>query len=89
MAWKIKFAESVRKSMEKLEPQVRKRLRTFIEKRLVCLEDPRSIGRSLKGCDLWRYRVGDFRLICEICDRELIVLVVLVGDRKHVYRKLK
>jgi len=89
VTWRIEYAKSARKSVEKLEPGVRKRLRAFIETRLAHLEDPRWIGRSLKGRDLWRYRVGDFRLICEIRDRELVILVILVGDRKHVYRKLK
>jgi len=82
------FAKSVRKSVEKLEPRVRKRLRAFVEQRLARLDHPRQIGRPLKGQDLWRYRVGDFRVICEIRDQELVILVVLIGDRKRVYRKL-
>jgi mRNA interferase RelE/StbE len=52
------------------------------------LDDPRQTGKALKGPlgDLWRYRVGDYRIICDIQDRVLIVLVLQIGNRREVYR---
>lgn len=59
-----------------------------MDERVVPLKDARSSGKALVGAlgELWRYRVGDYRLICEIRDRELLVLVVQVGNRREVYR---
>lgn len=88
MGWTIEYAASARKAVRKLAPQVRSRLRAFLEQRVAGLDDPRQLRRALKGKHLWRYRVGDFRVICELQDSELVVLVILVGDRKSVYRRL-
>lgn len=89
MAWTVRYAVSVRKSVQKLDPQVRQRIRSFLESRLVSLEDPRQLGKPLTGnwTDLWRYRVGHYRIICELHDEELVVLVVRIGHRSTVYKK--
>ena len=63
----------------------------FLRNRIVKLDDPRSLGKSLKGSkfeDLWRYRVGDYRIITHIEDDILTILVVTIGNRKDVYRAL-
>ncbi len=88
MAWTIEYAESVQKTVCKLETQERQRIRTFLEKRLANLADLRSIGKSLSGslASLWRYRVGDYRIIARIEDDRMVVLVVRIGHRKAVYR---
>ncbi len=88
MTWQIKYLASVQKTVRKLDPQTRQRLHNFLEKRIASLEDPRMIGKALKGgeIDLWRYRVGDFRIVCELRDQELVVLVVRLGHRREVYR---
>ena len=88
MAWTIEYAESVRKTVRKLETQQRQRIRTFLEERLASLGDPRSIGKSLSGslAGLWRYRVGDYRVIARIEDERMVILVVRIGPRKAVYR---
>nr|WP_156584143.1 type II toxin-antitoxin system RelE/ParE family toxin [Agrobacterium vitis] len=81
--------QSVQKTVRKLDPQTRKRLRDFLEQRLLEAEDPRQIGKALKGSQLgeyWRYRVGDYRVICDIQDQRLVVLVVEIGHRSDVYR---
>nr|WP_156557398.1 MULTISPECIES: type II toxin-antitoxin system RelE/ParE family toxin [Rhizobium/Agrobacterium group] len=81
--------QSVQKTVRKLDPQTRKRLRDFLEQRLLEAEDPRQIGKALKGSQLgqyWRYRVGDYRVICDIQDQRLVVLVVEIGHRSGVYR---
>ena len=87
--WTIEYLASVRKDVRKLDPQVRQRLRDFLERRVADLEDPRSLGEPLKGSQLgefWKYRMGDYRIICAIEDARLVVLVVRIGNRREVYR---
>lgn len=88
MTWRIKYARSVQKTVKKLHPRVRQRLRDYLENRIAQLDDPRQVGKPLKGQDseLWRYRVGDYRIICEIQNNTLVVLVIRIGHRKEVYR---
>mgnify|MGYP003450892035 CR=1 FL=1 len=76
MTWVIQYLSSVKKDTDKLDPQVKRRIKDFLENRIACLEDPRSVGESLKGTlsEFWKYRVGDYRIICEIKDNELIIL---------------
>ena len=62
---------------------------TFLLERVATLDDPRSIGEALKGSKLgqfWKYWVGDYRIISNIEDGELLILVVKIGNRKAVYR---
>ena len=91
MAWQIKLTESARKSLVKLDKQVARRLTQFLRERIAVLDDPRSTGKALTGAifgSYWRYRVGDYRLICDIQDGELCVLVIEIGNRKEVYQQL-
>ena len=88
MAWTIEYARSARKSVEKLDPQARKNIRRYLEERIAGMDDPRTSGKALHGLlgGLWRYRVGDYRIVCEIQDQRLIVLVLTVGHRRNVYQ---
>ena len=88
MTWTVEYARSVQKSIQKLDPQGRTRIRDFIENRVASLDDPRTIGKALKGHlgTLWRYRVGDYRIVCDLQDRRLVVLVLHIGHRRDVYR---
>jgi len=89
MRWTIQYAAAVRKDVRKLDPQMRARIREFLEQRVADLENPRSIGEALRGDELgrfWKYRVGDYRVICAIEDAVLTVLVVRIGNRREVYR---
>lgn len=89
MAWTIEYDLAARKNIEKLDPQTRKRLRNFLEVRIAGLDDPRQSGQALQGSHLgqfWRYRVGDYRIICDLQDKRLVVLVIDVGHRREVYR---
>ena len=88
MAWTIEYAESVQKAVSKLDPQTRKRIRSYLEEKIAKLDDIRSQGKALTGPlrGLWRYRVGDHRIICEIIDRRLVVLVVKIDHRSSIYR---
>ncbi|MFT6654131.1 MAG: mRNA interferase RelE/StbE [Marinomonas primoryensis] len=89
LAWKIELTELVLKQLKKMGQGEAKRITQYLRKRIEPLDDPRQLGKPLKGelSNLWRYRVGDYRLICKIQDNELIVLVVRVGHRKGVYEK--
>ena len=89
MAWKVELDEAAEHELDKLDPQVARRILSFLFDRVAKLDDPRSIGESLKVSKLgafWKYRVGDYRIVASIEDGELRVLVVRVGNRREVYR---
>jgi mRNA interferase RelE/StbE len=86
--WAIEYARSVEKDLRAIDRPTRERIRTFLEQRVAALEDPRSTGKPLKGelCEYWRYRIGNYRVICEIRDETSVVLVLRVGHCKEIYR---
>jgi mRNA interferase RelE/StbE len=89
LVWDLKFDEGAKKDLAKLDKQIAKRITTFLVERVAALDDPRSIGEALKGSklgDFWKYRVGDYRIITNIEDGALRVLVVKIGNRREVYR---
>lgn len=89
MAWQIEYEAGALKDLKKLDKTIAKRIVSFLSGRVSPLEDPRSIGAALHGSelgDLWRYRVGDYRIICEIRDHELVILAVSIGHRREIYR---
>lgn len=88
MAWTIKFTGQARKQLTKLDSTEARRIRDYLRQRLAPSEDPRERGKPLRGHlgELWRYRVGDYRIVCELWDEALIVLVVRLGHRKEVYK---
>jgi len=90
MAWRIEFADSAAKQLRKLDPQVAKRILSFLRDRVASLDDPRTIGEALRGKDLgdfWKYRVGDWRVIADIEDGLVLITVVRIGNRREVYRR--
>lgn len=86
--WAIRFEQRAVKELKKLGRVDRERVRSFLDDRLLNLENPRQVGTSLSGefSGLWRYRVGNIRLICRIEDDKLVVLVISIGNRREVYR---
>lgn len=88
MAWTIEYTDTARDQLHKLDRQVARRILDYMDERVAHLEDPRSTGKALKGPlgGLWRYRVGDCRVICDIQDGALRVLVVQIGNRREIYR---
>ena len=89
MAWTVSYTETARKQLKKLDRQIARRLIDFMDERVAAQADPRSTGQALTGPVLgsfWRYRVGDYRIICDIHDAVLCVLVIEIGNRKDVYR---
>jgi len=89
MAWKIELSATAARELDKLDAPQAKRILKFLKERLSPLENPRSIGQALRGSEFgefWKYRVGDYRLICRIEDDRLLILVLRVGHRREVYR---
>ena len=88
MAWRVEFLPAADKAFGKLDRQHQRRIRQFIETRLETGGDPHRLGEGyagpLKG--YWKYRVGDYRLVCDIQDQTQTILVVAIGDRKDIYR---
>ena len=90
MAWLIKFDDKAKKDLAAIDKAAAKRITKFLRERVSQLDDPRSIGEALKGSTLgafWKYRVGDYRIISDIEDGALRVLVVRIGNRSDVYRR--
>lgn len=90
MGYKACFSESALRQLRKLDRQVQRRIIAFLEKRVELLGDPRSTGEALKGedfGDFWKYRIGGYRLVCDIVDKDRVIEVLKVGDRKEVYRR--
>jgi len=89
MAWKTELSPEAEKELDRLDPQAIKRILLFLRDRLSKSENPRRLGTALKGTqfkNMWRYRVGDYRLICNIEDTKSKILVLRIGHRKEVYR---
>lgn len=88
--YQIRFLLDAEKDLSKLDQQVAKRIAKFLNERIANTNNPRAIGEALKGDKLgkyWKYRVGDYRIICEIKDNQLVVLVIGIGHRSDVYRR--
>ena len=89
MAWAIEFERAAAKELAKLDKASAVRIARFLSERVARSDDPRAIGRPLKGSALgefWRYQVGEHRVICRMEDARITVLVVRIGDRRDVYR---
>lgn len=88
MAWRIEIDKGVQRSMKKLDRNVAKRIIAKLRE-ISQLEDPRSTGKALAGnlAGLWRYRVGDYRIVCDIEDEVLLILVIDVAHRSKVYKR--
>lgn len=89
MAYEIQFDPDALKDLRKLDRPAQQRLVGFLRLRVATLENPREIGEPLSGARLgsyWKYRVGDWRIICDIQDTRIVVRVLRIGNRREVYR---
>jgi mRNA interferase RelE/StbE len=88
LAWTIDYTDTAKAQLRKFDKQIAKRILDYMDARVSVLDDARSLGKALTGPlgGLWRYRVGDYRVICDIQDGALCVLVLQVGNRREVYR---
>ena len=90
MAWSIDLGPRAKRQLGQLDPQVARRISRFLYERIAPLENPRSIGEALRGSKLgefWKYRVGDYRLICSVEDQQILILVLRVGHRREAYER--
>lgn len=89
MKWEVRLDPDATRDFDKLDRMIQQRIAKFLYERLARLDDPRSIGEALKGSrlgGLWKYRVGDYRLISQIHDQFVQILVIKIGNRREVYR---
>ena len=88
MVWRIEIAKDVQRSMKKLDKVVAQRITAKLRE-ISQLDDPRSTGKALVGnmAGLWRYRLGDYRIVCDIEEDVLVILIVDVAHRREVYKR--
>lgn len=87
MGWTIEYSDTARAQLRRLGREMSRRVVDYMDERIATRDNPRSLGRALTGpmSELWRYRVGNCRVVCDIQDDVLVVLVVRVGRRDCVY----
>ncbi|NRA89525.1 MAG: type II toxin-antitoxin system RelE/ParE family toxin [Simkaniaceae bacterium] len=85
--WTLQFSKDALKDLKKLDKGVSKRILTYLKERVLPLEDPRTLGKPLGHnlSHIWRYRVANYRILCELHDKTLVIEVVETGHRKDVY----
>jgi len=89
LAWTIEYTDTAKRQLRKLDRQMARRILDFMDERIAGDRNLRGTGKALIGHSLggfWRYRAGDFRIICDIQDNRLCVLVVQIGNRREIYR---
>lgn len=87
MIWTINYSNRALKALRKMDKQNARRIVDFMDLRIAVAADPRQSGKPLKGelGEFWRYRVGDYRILCEIRDDELVILAATIGHRREIY----
>lgn len=88
MKYQVVYSKRSIKEFKKLDRSIAIFIKSWIDDNLVDCENPRIHGKALKGnlASFWRYRIGDYRLICDISDEECVIIAVTVGHRKEIYR---
>ncbi|MGL5949490.1 MAG: type II toxin-antitoxin system RelE family toxin [Aeromonas sp.] len=88
LAWQIELSTSAKKQLSKIDKAQAQRIIKHL-RRIVMLENPRDVGKALAGNlrTYWRYRVGDYRIICDISDGEMVILALEIGHRNVIYRE--
>jgi mRNA interferase RelE/StbE len=91
LAWTVEIDTFAQKQLRKLDRPVQRRLLDWLDERIEGCKNPRHFGEPLRGDlnGLWRYRVGDYRIICEIQEQKLIVLALAIGHRREIYTRQK
>jgi mRNA interferase RelE/StbE len=88
LAWTIEINRPASADLKNLDRPVARRVVQFLRERIAPAKDPRLQGKALRGevAGLWRCRVGDYRIVCHIEDKNATILVVAVGHRRQIYR---
>jgi mRNA interferase RelE/StbE len=89
MAWDVEVSPRAQRQLDELDKPVARRISKFLYERIGKFDDPRQIGERLQGTlsEFWRYRVGDYRIICLLEHERLVVLVLRVGHRREIYKR--
>ncbi len=90
MAWTVEISNIAERQLRKIDRSIQKRILDWLEDRLENCKNPRHFGEPLKGnhAGLWRYRIGNYRVLCEIQDEKIVILVLAVGHRREVYKRI-
>jgi len=88
MAWNVEVSPKAQRQLDELDKPVARRISRFLYERIGKLDDPRQLGECLQGTlsEFWRYRVGDYRIICSLEHERLVVLVLRIGHRREIYK---
>ena len=88
MVWQIELSATATKQLSKLDRLEAKRISTYLRERVAVADDPRLLGKMLTGPlgGLWRYGVGNYRIICDLQGQRFVVLVLEIGHRSDIYR---
>ena len=89
MAWTVEISNIAERQLRKLDRPVQKRILDWLDDRIEGCKNPRHFGEPLKGdrAGLWRYRVGDYRILCDIQDQKVVVLVLAIGHRRQIHQR--
>ena len=87
MAWTIEYDPRALKDLKMIDRAIQREILDYMDERVAKAKDPRDFGKPLRASKfgLWRYGVQDYRMICELQDKRLVVLVVALGHRSRVY----
>lgn len=87
MVWKIEFLDTAKRELKKLDKRWQLTILDYLQDEISNLDNPRNRGKALVGDKqgLWRYRVADYRIVCEIHDTELLIVAITIGNRKNIY----
>ena len=85
--YELRYSKRAAKELKKSDKYTARMIYAWIDKNLADCENPRAFGKELVGASAgtWRYRIGNYRLICQICDDELVILALAIGHRKEIY----
>ncbi|MCS5694048.1 type II toxin-antitoxin system RelE/ParE family toxin [Cyanobium sp. FGCU-6] len=88
MAWTLRLSETAKRQIKKLDASNAQTILRYLNRLVLETSDPRERGNGLRAnlAGLWRYRVGEYRVICSLEDHELVVLVLQIGHRRDVYK---
>jgi len=89
LAWTVEISDVAERQLRKLDGPVQRRILDWLNDRTEGCKNPRHFGEPLKGdrAGFWRYRIGDYRVLCDIQDEHVVVLVLTIGHRRQVYRR--
>lgn len=89
MVWTVEISNVAERQLLKLDRSVQKRILDWLNDRINGCKNPRHFGEPLKGdhSGFWRYRIGDYRMLCEIQDENIVVLALAIGHRREVYKR--